>query len=71
MILAKVAKDDNASSQINKLTTAYSVTVLEEKKQYYLLESCSDHSQEDAILNELAGLKVLELVRTGKIAISK
>lgn len=71
LILMKVSKEGKHKKTIEDLTKKYPVKIVEETKGYYLLEICSDRHQEEEILKELKKLEVKELVRTGKIAISK
>ena len=71
LILAKVIKKGRPKKIIEKLVKDYPVKVIEENSKYYLLEICSDHILEGEILKELKKLEVKELIRTGKIAISK
>ena len=71
LILTKVLKKGNYKKIIEGLTKHYPVKIAEDKKGYYLLEICSDRHQEDEILKELKKLEIKELIRTGKIAISK
>lgn len=71
LILVKVLKDKNSKESVNKLTKEYPVKIVEENKDYYFLEICSDSRQEEEILKELKKLEIKELVRTGKIAIGK
>lgn len=71
LMLLKVAKTKDSDSVIEKLRAKYPLKVVEQKKEYYLLEVCSDRFQEEEILKELAALGIKELVRTGRIAIEK
>tara|TARA_B100000315_G_C14351264_1_gene484114 strand:- start:234 stop:707 length:474 start_codon:yes stop_codon:yes gene_type:complete len=71
LILIKVAKKAKGEAIITKLVKKYPVKIIETKKDYYLLEICSDRHQETEILKELNNLKIKELVRTGRIAIKK
>ena len=71
LILAKIIKKEKTNKTIEKLTKKYPVKVIDDKKEYYLLEICSGRHQEEEILKELENLEVQELVRTGKIAISR
>jgi len=71
LMLLKVTKGKDSDSVIEKLAAKYPVKVVEQKKQYYLLEICSDRFQEEEILKELTQLGIKELVRTGRIAIEK
>ncbi len=71
LILTKVFKKKGKEKVIDKLVKEYSVKVIEEADEYFLLEICSGRRQEDEILKELEGLGIKELVRTGRIAIGK
>ena len=71
LILTKVAKRGDCKKIVEKLTKHYPVKIAEEKSGYYLLEICSDRHQEDEILKELKKLEIKELIRSGKVAISK
>lgn len=71
LILVKVSKKEESKKSIDKLIKAYAVKIIEEKEEYYLLEVCTDRHKEDEILKELKKLNIKELVRTGRIAISK
>ena len=71
LILMKVSKTGKHKKIIESLTKKYPVNIVEQTKGYYILEICSDRHQEESILKELKKLEVKELVRTGKIAISK
>ena len=71
LILTKVLKKGEYKKIIEKLIKRYPVKIAEETKAYYLLEICSGRHQEEEILKELKNLQIKELIRTGKIAISK
>jgi acetolactate synthase-1/3 small subunit len=71
LILTKILKKTEAKRTIDKLVEQYSVKVIAETKEYFLLEICADRQQEEEILKKLQSLGIKELVRTGKIAISK
>ncbi len=71
LILTKVLKKGDYKKTIEGLMKNYPVKIVEDKKGYCLLEICSDRHQEDEILKELKKLEIKELIRTGKIAISK
>ena len=71
LLLLKVLKKDGATKMIEKLTKQYSIQVLEERSTYFILQACTDtHAIED-ILKEAKKVGIKELVRSGKIAISK
>ena len=71
LILAKIAYKKESEKIIEKLVKKFPIKVVNKSKENYLLEICSDHSQEEDILKELKKLGIQELVRTGKIAIGK
>ena len=71
LMLVKLIKEKNNKKAVEKLVKDYPVTIAEETKEYYLLEICSDRHQEDEILKILKKIGIQELVRTGRIAISK
>ena len=71
LMLVKVTKIEDSKKAIDKLIKKYPVKLIEENKQSYLLEICSEHHQEEEILKELNRLGIKELVRTGRIAIGK
>jgi acetolactate synthase-1/3 small subunit len=71
LILAKVYKREEGKKILSKLTKNYPVKVIEEKDEYYILEICADRHKEEEILKELKRMGIKELVRTGRIAMSK
>ena len=71
LILARVCKSERSKKPIEKLVKKFPVKIIEETKEDYILEICSDRHQENEILKELKQLGIKELVRTGKIAIGK
>ena len=71
LILAKVMKKKESKQIIEKLVKKFPIKIVDEGTENYLLEICSDHSQEEDILEELKKIGIQELVRTGKIAIGK
>jgi acetolactate synthase-1/3 small subunit len=71
LILAKVYKKEENKKVLFKLTKNYPVKIIEEKEDYYILEICTDRYKEEEILKELKRMGIKELVRTGRIAISK
>lgn len=70
LILIKVFKKKEEAQILEKLTKNYPLKIIEEKNEYYLLEICADHYQEEEILKKLKKIGIKELVRTGRIAIS-
>ncbi len=71
LILAKIVKSKKSKKTIEKLVKKFPIKIIEETKEDYFLEICSDHYQEEEILKELKGVELKELVRTGRIAIGK
>jgi len=71
LILIKILNNGKNKTVIEKLIKKYSVKIIEETKEVFLLEICSNRHQEDEVLKELKSLGIKELVRTGRIAIGK
>jgi len=69
LLLVKVLKKD--SKYIERLTKEYPIKIIEEKEDFFILEVCADRHQIEDILRELRRIGIKELVRTGRIAISK
>ena len=71
LMLVKVERKGDYKKTIEKLVKKYPIKLIEETKQYCLLEICSDRHQEEEILKTLKKIGIQELVRTGRIAIGK
>ncbi len=71
LVLAKVSKAKADKSLLDKLSKDYGLKIIEETKDYHLVELCSESKKVEEILKELEAMGVKELVRTGRIAISK
>jgi len=71
LILAKVSIGADSQEIVEKLIKDYHVRILDKKKEHYLLEICVDHHCEEELLKQLKRAGVKELVRTGRIAITK
>lgn len=71
LILAKVSKTKGDKSLLDKLSKDYGLKIIEEVKDYCLVELSSDSKKIEEALKELEAFGVKELVRTGRIAISK
>ncbi|UCC95808.1 MAG: acetolactate synthase small subunit [Candidatus Omnitrophota bacterium] len=71
LLLIKISKKQEELKNIEKLTKHYPVKVIEEKDRFFILEICADRNQEEEILKDLKRIGIKELVRTGRIAISK
>ena len=71
LILAKVALSSGNQTMLDKFCQDYPVRVVEKTKKYWLLEICVDRHTEEDLLATLKKIGVKELVRTGRIAITK
>jgi len=71
LILIKILNNGESKKVIEKLVKKFPIKIIDETKEGFLLEICSDRHQEDEILKELKSLGIKELVRTGRIAIGK
>ncbi len=71
LILLKITNKEGTKKVLDKLARKYPIDVLEKKKEYFILQVCTDHNSLSEILTELRKIGIKELVRTGKIAIVK
>ena len=71
LLLVKVVKTKDLKSALDKLIKAYDLKLTEESSGYCIIEVCADRRKMEEILKELKKFDVRELVRTGRIAISK
>ena len=71
LILTRILKKEGAEDILKRLVSDYTVKILEEKDDCYLLEICAGHHCLEQVLKDLNKIGIKELVRTGKIAISK
>jgi len=71
LLLIKVRKRKDSKNVITKLVKKYAIKVLDESQSHYVLEICTEYHKAEEILKELGQLGIKELVRTGKVAISK
>ncbi len=71
LLLVKVNKDKSSKPAIEKLLKAYDLKFAEDAGDYCIIEVCAQHHKVEEILEELKKFNVKELVRTGRIAISK
>lgn len=71
LVLVKVPKKEKAKDILGKLIKSHSVKILEERKDCYILEVCAEYHLLEEILKEIRKIGIKELVRTGRIAISK
>ncbi len=70
LVLVKVFKKKD-KKDIERLTSHYPVKIVEEGDDFYILEICASHKELEDILKEVKRMGIKELVRTGKIAMSK
>lgn len=71
LFLIKLVRNKVYEQKIKGLCKKYPVVVIEEKPGYCFLEVCADRHHSEDVLTELKKIGVKELVRTGRIAISK
>ncbi len=69
LILVKLKKDSKQS--FSKIEKEKYIRVVENKKEYKIIEICADKDQIEDIFKILKKFKIKELVRTGKIAMGK
>ena len=71
LMLIKVFKRKETGKVIDELAKKYSLKVIGEDEQYFLLEICREASVVNEVLRKLKKVEIKELVRTGKVAMSK
>ncbi len=71
LVLVKVASTAETKPKIAKLANKFLAKVLEAKKDYLLLEAISEQHKLKDFLDSLQEFGIKELVRTGRIAITK
>lgn len=71
LVLVKAGKKEGNQEIIDKLVTRTGVKIVEDSKEYYILELCADRYNIEETLKELKKTGIQELVRTGRIAVSK
>ena len=72
MALYKVSTDElTASNQIEKLIRKYNARILEITKEYTVIEKTGHKDETQAFFEELNQFKVLQFIRSGKIAITR
>ncbi|MBU1113417.1 MAG: acetolactate synthase small subunit [Candidatus Omnitrophica bacterium] len=71
LILAKLLKQKSSKDLLDKLAKTYGLKLVEETKDYYIVELSSESKKIEEALKELEVLNIKELVRTGRIAINK
>ncbi|HEC69742.1 MAG TPA: acetolactate synthase small subunit [Candidatus Omnitrophica bacterium] len=71
LLLIKINNTSLTPEKIRELKKDLELEVLEENKDYLIIEFLGDHNQVRHLLSSLKDTEVRELVRTGKIAITK
>ncbi len=71
VVLIKIAKTKGDQDIIKGLAKKYNLKIIEEVKNCYLIEICAQRQQIEEALKGLKKTGIKELVRTGRIAISK
>ena len=71
LMLVKIFKKEDNKKDIEHLLKKYPIEVIEDRKEYSILEICAERHQTEDIFKELNKIGIKELVRTGRIAISK
>ena len=71
LLLIKVNYNPESKEKLTRIKKDFDVKVLEEKQDYIILEFLADHHKIRTVLEELKPLGIRELIRTGKIAITK
>lgn len=70
LILVKLEKNKKQQN-FSKLIKDKTVRIIEDKKDYKIIEICADKDKKEDIFKSLKNFKIKELVRTGKIAMGK
>ncbi|MFO8053364.1 MAG: acetolactate synthase small subunit [Candidatus Omnitrophota bacterium] len=70
LILIKLEKNKK-QQDFTKIEKDKTVRVIEDKKDYKIIEICADKDKIEDIFKSLKSFKIKELVRTGKIAMAK
>lgn len=71
LLLIKLAKNKNSEEAVAKIIKRYKVEVLVKNSSFFILQACEEKHKLDELLKSLKGIKIKELVRTGRIAIGK
>lgn len=71
LVLMKVFKKEDDRKIIKDLVKTEDVELIEERDEYYILSICAQHNRVNEIVKEFKKIGIKELVRTGKISISK
>ena len=69
--MAKLVKTKDSKSKLDKLIKSYDLKLAENTSTCCIIEICADRAKIEEILKKLKAFQVKQLVRTGRIAISK
>ena len=70
LIFVKVATDKKSSAGLQKLIKRFRAQVLEKKEGHVVIELAEDAEHVRNFVNELKDYKILELVKSGRVAIA-
>ncbi|MFH2144639.1 MAG: acetolactate synthase small subunit [Candidatus Omnitrophota bacterium] len=71
LVLIKVDSSSCSKQKLHKLTDKFSAKVLSYEGKKAVIEAVGDKDEISALLAALGGMKICELVRTGRVAIAK
>lgn len=71
LLLAKLVKSKDSKSKIDKLVKSQGLKLAENTSSHCIIEICADRVKIEELLKKLKTFEVKQLVRTGRIAISK
>jgi len=71
LLLVKISKSKGSKEKTAKLIKKYNINLVDESKGYYILEICAEKQKVEEALKELKTIGIMELVRTGKVAMGK
>ncbi|MFH1691422.1 MAG: acetolactate synthase small subunit [Candidatus Omnitrophota bacterium] len=71
LVFIKIALDDHCAEKVRKTTLEIGAHILEEAKEHIILELVEEQEHVKKSLKQLECYNILELVRSGRIAIAK
>ena len=71
LLLLKVFKKQDSKQKLDELAKDYPLQILGERDDFFIIEVCVDHHTLEHLLGEMKKIGIKELVRTGKIAITR
>lgn len=71
LVLAKVVKAKGEKAAIDKLIKTHDLKLSAETSDYCIIEICAERHKIEEVLKALKKFELKELIRTGRIAISK